>query len=224
MAPLPRHVSALALWATAGVVAVGATPGASPAQGPEAQARASAAVDPRVARADEARIAGRPDAKLWVLMVSDFQCPYCKQWHDEVGKAFNREFVSTGKVRLAYVHFPLRVHANAQPAAEASMCAGAQGKFWEYHDRLFATVARWGTKETPSPEFLAIAKGLGLDSTQFTACLSERLMQPMVAADQQRGRNLNVRSTPTFFVGNTMIEGAASLQALRSAVNQALPK
>jgi protein-disulfide isomerase len=177
-----------------------------------------------VARADESRIAGNATAKVWVLIVSDFQCPYCKDWHDSVSKPFQREFVATGKVRLAYVHFPLRQHANAVPAAEASMCAGAQGKFWEYHDRLFATVGTWGTHPAPQQLFFSLARELKLDSTQFATCLSEGLMRPMVQADYQRGVQMNVRSTPTFFVGSTMIPGVASLQALRSAVNQAVPK
>ncbi len=63
-------------------------------------------------------------------MISDFQCPYCKEFHDKTAAQVRKEFVQTGLARMAYIHFPLRIHPNAVPSAEASMCAGAQGKFW----------------------------------------------------------------------------------------------
>src|SRR5919205_3448630 len=86
--------------------------------------------------ADHARVQGSDNAKLWVVEVSDFQCPYCKRWHAETYPAIKRDYVDAGKVRLAYVNFPLTGHKNAWPAAEAAMCAALQGKFWELHDSL----------------------------------------------------------------------------------------
>src|SRR3954447_6475356 len=99
--------------------------------------------DPIITRADLARIQGSPSAPLWVIEVSDFQCPYCKQWHDQTYNTFLDQYVKTGKVRLAYVNFPLGIHAHAFPAAEAAMCAGVQNKFWPMHDSLFASQGRW---------------------------------------------------------------------------------
>src|SRR5688500_17464643 len=103
----------------------------------------NAAPDSDVVKADLARIQGSPTAPVWVIEVSDFQCPYCKQWHEQTYPKLRDEFVRTGKVRLAYINFPLAQHGNAQPAAEAAMCAGAQGKFWEMHDALFTNQAKW---------------------------------------------------------------------------------
>ncbi|HMH86433.1 MAG TPA: thioredoxin domain-containing protein, partial [Gemmatimonadaceae bacterium] len=90
--------------------------------------------DSNITRADLARIQGSASAPVWVIEVSDFQCPYCKQWHDQTYAAFRDQYVNTGKVRLAYVNFPLASHVHAWPAAESAMCAGAQGKFWQMHD------------------------------------------------------------------------------------------
>src|SRR3954452_15584930 len=104
-------------------------------------AASRAPTDSNITRADLARIQGSPTAPLWVIEVSDFQCPYCKQWHDQTYNTFLNQYVKTGKVRLAYVNFPLQSHAHAWPAAEAAMCAGAQGKFWAMHDPLFTTQA-----------------------------------------------------------------------------------
>src|SRR5438270_1961275 len=87
---------------------------------------AKAPPDSNITRADLARIQGSPNAPLWVIEVSDFQCPYCKQWHDQTYTAFVAQYVKTGKVRLAYVNFPLGIHVHAFPAAEAAMCAAAQ--------------------------------------------------------------------------------------------------
>ncbi|MGQ0641881.1 MAG: DsbA family protein, partial [Gemmatimonadaceae bacterium] len=99
--------------------------------------------DPRLAKGDLARIQGAPSAKTWFVIVSDFQCPYCKQWHDSAGEALRREYVATGKIRVAYVNYPLGQHRHAVATAEAAMCAGLQDKFWEYHDALFAAQKRW---------------------------------------------------------------------------------
>ena len=97
----------------------------------------SAAAKARMAAADQGRILGAANAPLWVVIFSDFQCPYCKRWHDATDAVLRERYVKTGKVRLAFLNFPLRSHQHAQPAGEAAMCAAAQGKFWEFHDNFF---------------------------------------------------------------------------------------
>ena len=99
---------------------------------------------------------------MWLVEISDFQCPFCKQWHDETFAKIDQEYVKTGKVRMAYLNFPLsRIHKNAQVAAEAAMCAGAQGKFWELHDSLFQTQTRWAESKTPIVLFDSLARAGG---------------------------------------------------------------
>ena len=133
-----------------------------------------APTDSNITRADLARIQGSSTAPLWVIEVSDFQCPYCKQWHDQTYPQFLDQFVKTGKVRLAYVNFPLGIHAHAFPAAEAAMCAGAQNKFWPMHDALFATQTRWENLPSPAPVFDSLAQSTGVDADLVRARLRVR--------------------------------------------------
>src|SRR5829696_3547338 len=105
--------------------------------------------DPVVQAADRGRIDGDSSAKTWVIVASDFQCPFCKQWHDETYKPFMDQYVRTGKVKVAYINFPLGQHQNAVITAEAAMCAGAQNKFWQYHDMLFDSQEKWAQVQDP---------------------------------------------------------------------------
>lgn len=186
------------------------------------QSRAVAAPDERVTRADLARIDGRPNARLWILVVSDFQCPYCKEYHDKTSKLVHQEFVESGIARMAYINFPLRIHANALPAAEAAMCAGAQDRFWPYHDRLFATVDKWARVDNTAPIFEGLAAELKLNAETFRQCVADHVMRPMIQADYQRGVQAGVNSTPTFLIGRTVIPGNAPIDAIRKAVKENL--
>lgn len=189
---------------------------------PEGEARSVALDDARVTRADAARIKGSPDARVWVLIVSDFQCPYCKQFHDVRAAELEREFVEPGTVRLAYINYPLRQHANAMPSAEAAMCAGAQDRFWPYHDRVFETVDEWATMPNPQQVFEGIASELSLDMAAFRQCLEDDVMLPMIRADYQRGTEAGVHSTPTFIIGQQLVEGVAPLATFRTAIAEAV--
>src|SRR6476619_5410727 len=145
---------------------------ANPRPDTSAARPAAAAPDSNITRADLARIQGSPNAPLWVIEVSDFQCPYCKSWHDDTYAAFRDEYVKTGKVRLAYVNFPLNSHRYAWPAAESAMCAAAQGKFWEMHDALFITQHRWEAAPAPEIVFDSLARAAGVDIPRWRDCVS----------------------------------------------------
>jgi len=198
----------------------------TPAVAPPATATSagSAPEDPLVARADSARIRGNADATVWLLEVSDYQCPFCKQWHDEVYPTVIRDYVETGKVRLAYVNFPLDMHPNAPVAAEATMCAGAQSAelYWKVHDLVFNTQEEWAPLAPARPFMDSLATSAGVDADAFASCMDSHLMLPLIEADAARMQNAGVRSTPTFFVGNTRIEGAQPLDAFRRALDAAL--
>jgi protein-disulfide isomerase len=102
------------------------------------------------------------------------------------------------------------------------MCAGAQDKFWPFHDRLFETVDRWGPSPSPQPAFDSIATGIGLDLAAFRQCMQDDVMIPIIQADYQRGVDGGVKSTPTFVVDTMMIPGVAPLDVFRKALNDAL--
>ncbi len=180
--------------------------------------------DPDGVKADLARIQGSPTAPIWVIEVSDFQCPFCRQWHDDTYQKLRNEFVRTGKVRLAYINLPLKQHRYAWPAAEAAMCAGAQGKFWEMHDALFTTQAKWEGLPTVAPVFDSLAGATGVDVVRWRQCVQSGKMKPWIQADHDRAQAAGAFSTPSFIVGDKLLVGAQPIEVLREAIDSALAK
>jgi protein-disulfide isomerase len=191
----------------------------------EAAAAAPAAgdtSDPRLAKADLARIQGAQTAKAWFVIVSDFQCPYCKQWHDSEGETLRREYVRTGKVRVAYVNYPLGQHGQAMPTAEAAMCAGIQDKFWEYHDALFATQQNWSALRDATGLLDSLATAVGLNLPAHKQCRDQHVMLPLIVADRDRAQASGARSTPTFIVGGQAMSGVIPMSTLRPILDSAI--
>jgi protein-disulfide isomerase len=175
--------------------------------------------------ADRARIRGAETAKVWLVEVSDFQCPFCKQWHDETFAKIDQEYVKTGKVRLAYLNFPLtRIHKNAQAAAEAAMCAGVQGKFWELHESLFQTQKSWADLKSPLAVFDSLARAAKVDPKGWNSCMTTHATAKLIQADRDRSTQSGVESTPTFFIGDRALAGAYPVDTFRVAIDQAIAK
>jgi protein-disulfide isomerase len=191
---------------------VGALPGhAAPAPG-----------DTSSARMDRSRIDGSDHARLWFVIVSDFQCPYCRQFHDQSFDTIRREYVATGKIRIAYVNFPLPMHQNAWPAAEAAMCAGVQGKFWPMQDALFSSQDAWAERHPAAPAIDSIARAIGVDTAALDQCVTHHEAHALIEADQQRAERAGVTATPTIIVGQTLIPGAQPIANYRHIIDSAL--
>ena len=189
-----------------------------------AVAGSRAPTDSNITRADLARIQGSATAPVWVIEVSDFQCPYCKQWHDQTYPALLDQYIKTGKVRMAYVNYPLSIHRHAMPAAEAAMCAGVQNKFWPMHDTLFSSQSRWETLPNAMPTFDSLAAHLGVAMPAWRDCVARHLTRPLIEADYARSQSAGVRSTPTFFIGDEKVEGYAPYAGFRPAIEAQLAK
>lgn len=225
----PDLLPTLTILIAAALVACSApepsTARAKPAtQSAVAPVAASSATDSTslLGKADRGRIRGDSSAKLWLIMVSDFQCPYCREWHDQVFATVMRDYVATGKVRLAYLNFPLGIHPNAMPAAEAAMCASVQGKFWEMHDAIFRAQDQWAGLPNPKAVFDSIATSVGVAPAAYRSCIESGATRPMILADEQRATIAGVRATPTFFIGSGELEGAVPLPEFRAALDKAL--
>lgn len=173
-------------------------------------------------RADHGRIEGSASAPVWVIEVSDFQCPYCRQFHDESYDALKRAYVDSGKVRIAYVNFPLSMHRNAMAASESAMCASAQDKFWPMHDVLFTTQKQWEGLPSPQRMFDSLAVAQGVELKAFQKCVSAHQTKPLIEADIDRASKQGVESTPTFLIGTMMVTGAQPLANFRRAIDSAL--
>jgi protein-disulfide isomerase len=175
-----------------------------------------------LSRADHGRIEGSASAQVWVVEVSDFQCPYCRQFHDDSYGELKRAYVDSGKVRIAYVNFPLSMHRNAYAASEAAMCASAQDKFWPMHDALFTTQKQWEGLPAPQRMFDSLAVAQGVDAAAFQKCVSGHLTKPLIDADIDRAAKQGVESTPTFLIGGMMVTGAQPVANFRRAIDSAL--
>jgi protein-disulfide isomerase len=182
----------------------------------------AAPTDSFAQKIDQARIEGNPSAKVWMVMASDFQCPYCKQWHDQSFAALKHDYVDNGKVRMAFLNFPLAVHPNAFPAAQVAMCSGAQGKFWPMHDSLYTAQARWASRADPRIVFDSLATSIGIDTTAMAKCIASRQADAMILADVDRAEHAGVQSTPTIIIGNQLIAGARPTDQFRQALDAAL--
>ena len=179
--------------------------------------------DSLTSRADAGRIQGSPNAPVWIVEISDFQCPFCKTWHDEVYATLRREFIVPGTVRLAYINYPLPNHANALPAAEAAMCAGAQNKFWEMHDGLFDAQETWGPMPNAAAVFDSIARAKGVDVAAMRRCIESGATRALILADAERAQESGVQGTPSFVIGgDVMIRGMQPIEAFRRAIGEKL--
>ncbi|MDO8502782.1 MAG: thioredoxin domain-containing protein [Gemmatimonadaceae bacterium] len=182
------------------------------------------ATDLVVAAADHGRVDGDSTARTWVIIASDFQCPYCKQWHDESYKTFINEYVRSGKVKVAYINFPLGQHQHAVITAEAAMCASAQNKFWQYHDALFNSQKQWTPMPDPRPVLDSIARTVGVDVAEWSKCVDSKRMLPLIMADHDRAESAGVQSTPSFIVGDSILAGALPFADMRPVLDAAIAK
>jgi protein-disulfide isomerase len=157
---------------------------------------------------------GPESAKVTIVEFSDFQCPFCSRAHDTVEEVMN---AYPGKVRLVFRHFPLDFHAQAPKAAEASLCAHDQGKFWEYHDVLFKNQQKLQVEDLK-----AHATGLGLDAAKFNECLESGKHAATVKEDTEAGKKVGVNGTPAFFINGQMLSGAQPLEAFKQIIDSEL--
>lgn len=158
---------------------------------------------------------GPKDAPVKIIEFSDFQCPYCGRLEPEIEKVLK---TYGNKVRLVYRQFPLtQIHPFAQKAAEASLCAKAQGKFWQMHDAMFANQSALAVNQLK-----ATAKKLGLDTKKFDTCLDSGETAAAVAADEQAGQEAGVNGTPALFVNGRFINGAVPYQQISKVIDEEL--
>ena len=145
--------------------------------------------------------AAEPDAAVTIVEFSDFECPFCVRVQPTLERVMEQY---AGKVRLVYRHFPLTsIHPQAWKAAEASLCAGEQDRFWEYHDVLFAE-----QHAMTVPDLKEKARRIGLAGAEFDACLDSARHSEAVRKDLLAGTAAGVSGTPAFFVNGRFLSGA----------------
>ncbi len=157
---------------------------------------------------------GPQDAPVTLVEYTDFECPYCGRAQQTVSELLKRY---DGKLRHVFKQLPLDMHQNARGAAEASLCAMDQGKFWELHDWMFAnraSIAREGIEKQ--------AETLGFDMTKFRECLDQKVHAADVNADANEAREMGIGGTPAFLVNGRLVSGAMPTEAFVDLINDEL--
>jgi protein-disulfide isomerase len=157
---------------------------------------------------------GPPNAKVQVVEFSDFQCPFCSQAATVVHQIKEKY---GDKVRFTFRQFPLPMHPNAKEAAEAALAAGTQGKFWEFHDRLFKNQSKLDRAALEEH-----AKEAGLNLAAFKKSLDEHKFAPAVDADMKLGEKVQVNGTPSMFVNGTRVANPTNFEAVAALIETAL--
>ena len=160
---------------------------------------------------------GPANAPITIVEFSDYECPYCGKAQDAINKVFA---AYKGKVRLVFKDFPLDFHENAPKASEAAHCADSQGKYWEYHDKLFANQTAL-TKDS----LVTYAKEIkGLDYDKWLKCLDSGEMAKKVAKGLEDGKKAGVDGTPAFFVNGIMLGGARPFEDFKKIIDAELAR
>lgn len=161
---------------------------------------------------DDVRVLGSKTATLAVVEYADYECPFCRRFHNTILRQLKAEYIDKGVIRYYYKDFPLPIHAQAFNASLASFCAAQQEKkkYWLMHDKLF-------TLKQPLKEsyFPMVASDLNLDVSRFNLCRHSARARDAINYDIQQGRSLGVNGTPAFMIGringnHVIIESVAS--------------
>jgi protein-disulfide isomerase len=159
---------------------------------------------------------GPKDAPVTVFEFSDYQCPACRQGHDTVRKI--REIYS-GQIRWIFKNYPLKMHKDAERAAQAALCAADQNRFWDYQDVLYAT-----TEDLTVGKLEQLAVNIGLTLDPFKQCLESGKYKSKVEQDIQDARNAGVNSTPTFIINDRRKTGAPPLEQFKAIIDEELKR
>jgi protein-disulfide isomerase len=156
---------------------------------------------------------GPQNAAVTIVEYADYECPYCLQIHPAMEKL---EAEYKGKLAFAFKDTPLPNHPNAQKAAEATHCAGDQGKYWELHDTLLSK------KQVELPMLKEYARSLKLDAAAFDKCLDSGAKANLVKTQLAEAQTIGIQGTPSFFINGRFFSGAATYEKLRELIEEEL--
>ena len=164
---------------------------------------------------------GNATAPVAIIEYSDFQCPFCNRFNQQVYPKLIEQYVKTGKVKFSYKHFAF-LGDESHWAAQAAECAADQKRFWDYHDLLFDRQNGENGGAFAKDKLIGFAQELKLDTAAFTTCLNGDKTADRVAVDSSEGQRLGVRGTPAFLINGKMLVGAQPFEAFQSAIEAAL--
>lgn len=159
----------------------------------------------------ESATRGSDDAPVTLFEFSDYQCPYCRRHATTVMPGIIEEYVDSGKVRIVMREFPIEnIHRRAFAAAQAALCAGSQGKYWDMHDLMFANQSQLSDEN-----FKSHGETLGLEAAAFESCLADDETSERIRANQKEGQSMGISGTPSFVIGLTNAEDSNKVQVTK---------
>ena len=171
---------------------------------------------------------GDPNAPVKIDSWEDFQCPACQQYTESVEPQILETYIKTGKVYYSFHHYPFidtnSTTKESHQAANASMCASEQGRFWDYRDIIFANWQGENQGYLADKRLTAFAQSLGLDMTKFNACFKANKYSNQIEADFAKGQSMGVTGTPSVLVNGVMLRPGfiPSFEDVKQAVDKAL--
>lgn len=160
---------------------------------------------------------GPANAPVTIVKFEDFHCPFCKSAQATLAQVLSKY---DKKVKLVHRDFPIDgIHPGARKAHEAGRCAYEQGKFWQYHDLLYANAPKAELQDLTS-----YAKQVGLDAPAFEQCLSSGKYRPVVQKDVEEGNRVGVTGTPAFFINGRLLSGAQPLESFTSIIDDEISR
>jgi protein-disulfide isomerase len=175
----------------------------------------------RYASQASGRVLGDVNAPVVIDAWEDYQCPVCKAANATVLEQVDRDYIATGKAKLVFHNYPF-IGPESQQAAEAAEAAAEQGKFWAYHDALFAAQRAENSGAFSNDKLKALAASAGLDSQAFNASFDSNRYESAVQAEKAAGEQLGVNATPTFFVNGKRVADWRDYNAFTQMIEQAL--
>lgn len=216
-------VGAVAASAAALLITAARTPSTNVVQQRDANAQVLTDAQPFVPK-----VALRPQntqgdaaARVTIVEYSDFNCGFCRRFHDQTFQQLVDTYVKTGQARISYKHYPFLTPSSAWKA-EAAECAAEQNRFWEYHAMLFATEIDGQNESEVKRALTAAAVQLGLSEPDFTRCLSDGEARRRVEADAAEGQQLGVTGTPSFLINGRPLVGAQPFEAFKKMIDAEL--
>jgi len=173
---------------------------------------------------------GNDDAPIVIVEYSDYQCPFCRRWFDDSKSQLQTEYIDTGKVQFIYKDYPLSFHPMANTYAEAARCAGDQGKYFEFHDKIFLEQGKFGNgtiSTITTDDIKQWATDLGLNTNEFNSCLDTGKFSSAVQTNFTEGSASGVSGTPAFLVGTRdgtgqLLVGAQPYATFKSTIDALL--
>lgn len=170
---------------------------------------------------DDDPVLGDPKAPVTLVEFGDYQCTFCTKFFKETEKPLIEKYVKTGKVKLIFRDFAINGRESVS-AAIASECADEQGKFWEYHDKLYTERRGYNVGVFKQDNLMSFAKELGLNEQQFSDCTKSGKYDEEIASDTRDAQSFGGRGTPTFFLNGQIISGALPLSVFENYIEQAI--